>query len=85
MKRPVMLIARIWLILGGLSVVMVSAMAGRQEIPNDTGTVVHVLNRLGFGPAPGDVERVQRMGVGAYVEQQLNPPGRAARSAARDL
>src|SRR5829696_2710942 len=35
--------------------------------------VVHVLNRLGFGARPGDVERVRKMGVEAYVEQQLNP------------
>ncbi|HLL76112.1 MAG TPA: DUF1800 domain-containing protein [Pyrinomonadaceae bacterium] len=35
--------------------------------------VVHVLNRLGFGPQLGDVERVRRMGVGAYVEEQLRP------------
>ncbi|HEX8558522.1 MAG TPA: DUF1800 domain-containing protein [Pyrinomonadaceae bacterium] len=34
---------------------------------------VHVLNRLAFGARPGDVERVRRMGVEAYVEQQLNP------------
>ncbi|HZI20336.1 MAG TPA: DUF1800 domain-containing protein [Pyrinomonadaceae bacterium] len=35
--------------------------------------VVHVLNRLGFGARPGDVERVRRLGVERYVEQQLNP------------
>lgn len=34
---------------------------------------VHVLNRLGFGPRPGDVERVLRVGVEKYVELQLNP------------
>jgi uncharacterized protein (DUF1800 family) len=34
---------------------------------------LHVLNRLGFGPRPGDLERVLQMGVGRYVEQQLNP------------
>ncbi|RZK69617.1 MAG: DUF1800 domain-containing protein, partial [Pedobacter sp.] len=27
---------------------------------------VHVLNRLAFGPRPGDVERVRHMGVQAY-------------------
>lgn len=31
----------------------------------------HVLNRLGFGPRPGDVERVKRMGVRPYIEEQL--------------
>jgi uncharacterized protein (DUF1800 family) len=34
---------------------------------------LHVLNRLGFGPRPGDIDRVLAMGVGAYVEQQLHP------------
>jgi hypothetical protein len=33
----------------------------------------HVLNRLGYGPRPGDIERVQQIGVQAYIEQQLHP------------
>jgi uncharacterized protein (DUF1800 family) len=33
----------------------------------------HVLNRLGFGPRPGDVERVEKMGIEAYMHAQLNP------------
>src|SRR5438093_762436 len=33
----------------------------------------HVLNRIAFGPRPGDVERVQRMGIRQYIEQQLHP------------
>jgi uncharacterized protein (DUF1800 family) len=35
--------------------------------------VAHVLNRLAFGARPGDVERVRKMGVEKYVEQQLHP------------
>src|SRR2546421_7843443 len=35
--------------------------------------VLHVLNRLGFGARPGDVERVKAMGVDKYIELQLNP------------
>ena len=34
---------------------------------------VHVLNRLAFGPRPGEVERVAAMGIEAYVRQQLHP------------
>src|SRR5829696_9100927 len=34
--------------------------------------IIHVLNRLGFGARPGDVERVKAMGVEKYIEQQLN-------------
>lgn len=39
----------------------------------DTETIVHVLNRLGYGPRPGDVARVKAMGLEAYIEQQLHP------------
>jgi len=35
--------------------------------------VLHVLNRLGFGAKPGDVEMVGSMGVKRYIESQLNP------------
>jgi len=31
------------------------------------------LNRLTFGPRPGDVERIQAIGVKKWVEMQLNP------------
>ena len=35
--------------------------------------ILHVLNRLGFGARPGDVERVKAMGLENYINQQLNP------------
>src|SRR5262245_22223496 len=35
--------------------------------------VVHVLNRLAYGPRPGDVEEVRRLGVERWVRLQLNP------------
>src|SRR3954468_10929622 len=39
----------------------------------DDKTIVHVLNRLGFGAVPGDVERVRRIGLDKYIDQQLHP------------
>ena len=39
----------------------------------DARTITHVLNRLTFGPRPGDVDRVRQMGLAAWVEQQLHP------------
>ena len=33
---------------------------------------IHLLNRLGFGARPGDVEKVRAMGLQKYIEQQLN-------------
>ncbi|MGC0775559.1 MAG: DUF1800 domain-containing protein [Candidatus Acidiferrum sp.] len=35
--------------------------------------VLHALNRLAYGPRPGDVERVKQMGLANWIEQQLNP------------
>ena len=34
---------------------------------------LHALNRLAFGPAPGDLDRVTQMGVHAWIAEQLHP------------
>jgi len=34
---------------------------------------LQALNRLTFGPRPGDVERVEAMGVDRWIDQQLHP------------
>ena len=34
---------------------------------------LHVLNRLAFGPRPGDFEHVRAIGPEAWIHQQLNP------------
>ena len=34
---------------------------------------LHVINRLSFGPAPGDLDRVMAMGIDAYIDEQLHP------------
>ena len=39
----------------------------------DAPTILHVLNRVGYGPKPGDIERVQKMGLANYIDQQLHP------------
>ncbi|MGD9630061.1 MAG: DUF1800 domain-containing protein [Pyrinomonadaceae bacterium] len=35
--------------------------------------IIHVLNRLGFGARPGDVEKVKAIGLQKYIDQQLSP------------
>src|ERR1051326_4992123 len=50
--------------------------------------IIHVLNRLGCGARPGDVERVKAMGLENYINQQLNPekiPDTVAENKVRDL
>ncbi len=48
--------------------------------------IIHLLNRIGYGPRAGDVERVKRMGIDKYIDLQLHPdriddPGIEARLA----
>jgi uncharacterized protein (DUF1800 family) len=35
--------------------------------------ILHLLNRISFGPVPGDIENVRRIGIDAYIDQQLHP------------
>src|SRR4051812_11978501 len=42
------------------------------EKPDDK-TILHVLNRIGYGPRRGDIERVREKGLAAYIDQQLHP------------
>ncbi len=34
--------------------------------------ILHALNRLAYGPRPGDVERIRKMGLEKWINQQLN-------------
>ena len=34
---------------------------------------LHALNRMAFGPRPGDLERVNQIGVERYIREQLDP------------
>src|SRR5439155_14398515 len=58
----------------GISAQNMKAPASRSSAKlSEDQRILHVLNRLGFGARPGDVERVKAMGVDKYIEQQLSP------------
>jgi len=40
---------------------------------DDQRRAVHALNRLTFGPRPGDVQNVMAMGVDRWIDEQLHP------------
>ena len=50
---------------------------GKKQKPTPTQDeqkrAVHALNRLTFGPRPGDVDRVAQIGVDKWIDQQLRP------------
>ncbi len=35
--------------------------------------ILHAMNRLAYGPRPGDIERVRQMGLAKWIDQQLTP------------
>jgi uncharacterized protein (DUF1800 family) len=35
--------------------------------------ILHALNRLAYGPRPGDVDRIKQIGLSKWIDQQLNP------------
>ena len=39
----------------------------------DSNVALHVLNRVTFGPRPGDLARIQQLGVDRFIDQQLHP------------
>jgi uncharacterized protein (DUF1800 family) len=41
--------------------------------PSDQKSALHALNRLTFGPRPGDVQEVMAMGVDQWIDLQLHP------------
>ncbi len=51
------------------------AFRGRLPITelNEEEAILHALNRLGYGPRPGDVDRVRNIGLDKWMQQQLHP------------
>ena len=64
------------LLLGTFLLFSMSAVQAQEATLNtsaDRDAIVHVLNRITFGPRPGDIEVVQKMGLHEYIESQLHP------------
>ena len=45
----------------------------KPQVLSEHDRALHALQRLTFGPRPGDIEKVLAMGVDKWFEQQLNP------------
>ncbi len=41
------------------------------QTPPASPAALHVLNRVGYGAWPGDLQRVERMGIRAWIEEQI--------------
>jgi uncharacterized protein (DUF1800 family) len=72
MKRLVLVISAMALLVSS-SARLGSASGPFDQKLNKDQQIVQVLNRLTFGPRPGDVEEVRRVGVTKWIELQLHP------------
>ena len=68
-----MLLSPIFAVSGASAQKMTNASATAAKSLTEDQKILHVLNRLGFGARPGDVERVRAIGLQRYIDQQLNP------------
>jgi uncharacterized protein (DUF1800 family) len=72
MKRVVLAIVAAVLTVGAFLGLVHAAGSFNQKLSPDQ-QIVHALNRLTFGPRPGDVEEVRRIGLNKWIELQLHP------------
>ena len=58
-----------------VTLVVVSAigLAAAAGPPPTDAAITHLLNRIAFGPRPGDVARVRAIGIERYLDEQLHP------------
>ena len=85
MKQRVFTGLAVALVIALISAAELTADATESQIPfdsaqgkpnpdsRDDAAITHVLNRLTFGPRPGDVEKVRAIGLASWIEQQLHP------------
>ena len=64
------------ILLSSLTIVQL-ALGTKKFVPesqmNDQHRALHALNRLTFGPRPGDVNRVLAVGIDKWIDEQLHP------------
>ncbi len=72
MKRLLLTMATAALLITGIPHLGNASGLFDQRLSQDR-QIVQALNRLTFGPRPGDVEEVRRMGVAKWIQLQLHP------------
>ena len=75
-----------WLVVCGLVAAGLTATAESTASDADNRSLArHVLNRMAFGPRPGEVHRVMEQGVDAWISDQLDPSSIDVMALDRDM
>jgi len=60
-----------------VAVLCVAALFAASPAPADTAAadkeIIHILNRLGYGPTPEAIAHVRAIGIDRYIDEQLHP------------
>ena len=64
--------ARVFLA-SAIAATLLATLPKAAPVASDQHTILHVLNRLGFGPTAAAIEQVRRSGVQGYIDAQLRP------------
>jgi uncharacterized protein (DUF1800 family) len=72
-KNCITAMAAVLLVCGAVAVATKRDKKAQPGEMDESKRALHALNRLTFGPRPGDVQRVAAMGVDKWIDQQLHP------------
>ena len=67
------MLRRVFLIVLAAAALVPTAIRAGSDIPNSDRAIEHALNRLAFGPRPGEIERVSHIGLARWIDDQLHP------------
>ena len=76
LRRQIALLFAVGALGMAISVPVAIAKKSKRELPPrwmSKNRALHALNRVAFGPRPGDVQRVAALGVDRWIDQQLHP------------
>jgi len=66
-------VARLFFLSITVAFLLVSTSLGQTNTLSEEQKILHALSRLTFGPRPGDVEQVRRVGLKQWMDSQLHP------------
>lgn len=73
LRKPVLLLLCLSLVSAVSPLIAKKKETAATPAANEQRRAVHALNRLAFGPRPGDVQQVMAMGVDRWIDLQLHP------------
>lgn len=72
-KKRLVALSLLLALSGSITLLVANSKPKKTAQMDESKRALHALNRLTFGPRPGDVEKVSAMGVDKWIDMQLSP------------